>query len=525
MKTLYSFFIIAILGINATQAQVPMLNSYAASRATVFLDFDGHTVAGTSWNWNGPFYCLPAGLSAAAVNEIFTRVAEDFRPFNLNITTDSADYLAAPVRQRIRMIITPTSNWYGPAGGVSYVGSFTWGDGTPGFIFNELLGNNAKYISEAMAHEIGHTLGLQHQSTYDANCNRLVEYSGGQGNGEISWAPIMGVGYYKNVTTWHLGPNAGGCNTIQNDMNVIAGAANGFGYRTDDHENVFGRATDVVYNGLDFTANGIINNAADVDVFKFTTAMPTRLLINAVPLNVGAGNDGADVDIKLSLLDNNGDTIAVYNPSTLLSAGIDTNINSGNYYMVVDGVGNINHTDYGSVGYYMLNGSFATALPVQKISLKGLVNNNSHVISWVVQADEPISNYILQSSVDGKIFNELMNKKTDERSFINYTSSNTYYRLKAVTARGQFFYSNIILLKNNNKQTGAAVISATVHGELQVSSDALYNYRIIDAGGKLLSTGQFLPGVQPLPLPAAKGFMILQWHDVNGMHSHKLIKQ
>jgi hypothetical protein len=75
---------------------------------------------------------------------------------------------------------------------VSYVGSFTWGDDTPGWVFSGLLNNNIKYIAEAVSHEAGHTLGLQHQSNYDAECTKTSEYGQGQGTGEISWAPIMG---------------------------------------------------------------------------------------------------------------------------------------------------------------------------------------------------------------------------------------------------------------------------------------------------------------------------------------------
>ena len=37
----------------ATGAQAPVLNSYPSANAVIFLDFDGHTVDGTSWNWRG----------------------------------------------------------------------------------------------------------------------------------------------------------------------------------------------------------------------------------------------------------------------------------------------------------------------------------------------------------------------------------------------------------------------------------------------------------------------------------------
>src|ERR1700755_681843 len=84
------------------KAQIPLYNSYPSATAVVFLDFDGQTVSGTSWNTGGTLYCAASGLTAAQVTEVYNRVAEDYRPFNVNITTDSTKYLAAPVSMRMR---------------------------------------------------------------------------------------------------------------------------------------------------------------------------------------------------------------------------------------------------------------------------------------------------------------------------------------------------------------------------------------------------------------------------------------
>src|SRR5688500_18431280 len=195
----------------AASAQVPMLSSYHSSTAVLFLDFDGHTVVGTSWNYNGPIVCSPSGLDNTNITTVFNRVAEDYRPFNVNVTTDSTKYLAAPANRRMRVILTTSSSWYGSAGGVAFVGSFNWSDDTPCFVFSALLNYNVKNISEATSHEAGHTLNLYHQSTYDANCNYISDYNYGVGTGEIGWAPIMGVGYYRNFTLWNSGPNSFGC--------------------------------------------------------------------------------------------------------------------------------------------------------------------------------------------------------------------------------------------------------------------------------------------------------------------------
>ncbi|MEO6314490.1 MAG: hypothetical protein ABIU63_10745 [Chitinophagaceae bacterium] len=110
MKSSFFFLLIAalLLFFPAT-AQLPTLNSFTAANATVFIDFDGHYVSGTAWNMDGPINAAPAGYDAGVINEIFSRVAEDFRPFNLNITTDSTQYWLAPKNKRMRIIVTPTS--------------------------------------------------------------------------------------------------------------------------------------------------------------------------------------------------------------------------------------------------------------------------------------------------------------------------------------------------------------------------------------------------------------------------------
>jgi len=99
------------------------------------------------WNYGTPFSCLPAVITDAEITEAFNRVAEDFRPFNINITTDLTKFLAAPLSQRIRIIITPNSAWYAGVAGIAYVTSFTWGDDTPAFVLSNKLLNNPKRVA------------------------------------------------------------------------------------------------------------------------------------------------------------------------------------------------------------------------------------------------------------------------------------------------------------------------------------------------------------------------------------------
>jgi hypothetical protein len=345
-----TIMVLSLISTMITNAQVPLLNSYPSAQAVIFLDFDGHTVSGTSWNYNGPIACGAAGLNNSQITEVFNRVAEDYRPFNINITTDSTKFLAAPVNQRMRVILTVSSSWYGAAGGVAFVTSFSWGDNNPCFVFSQLLNFNVKNISEAASHEAGHTLGLYHQSSYDANCNKLSDYYAGQGSGEIGWAPIMGVGYYQNFTLWNNGPNSYGCTNYQSDLDIITSATNGFGYRTDDHNNTFASATVASFFNDQFNLSGVIERNTDQDMFMFTVPASGRFQLDAVPYNVGSSNAGSDLDMQVTLYNASQTILNVFNPGALLSSVVDTALTAGIYYLKIEGKGNMYAPAYASLG-------------------------------------------------------------------------------------------------------------------------------------------------------------------------------
>jgi hypothetical protein len=105
MKNLYKsvLLIVALSGTLISKSQVTDLNSYPSSSNVIFLDFNGHTVSGTMWNVTGPFTCNSSGLSDAGITEVFDRVAEDYRPFNINITTNETKYNEAPYNKRMRV--------------------------------------------------------------------------------------------------------------------------------------------------------------------------------------------------------------------------------------------------------------------------------------------------------------------------------------------------------------------------------------------------------------------------------------
>ena len=314
-----------------------------AAPNVILLDFNGQYVSGTMWNTNGAITSAPANLNAEEISIILQRVTADFAPFNIIITTDEAIYNSANIAKRMRVIVTESWEWFGQAGGVSYLNSFTWGNNTPCFVFSSLLEYNTKKIAEACSHEAGHTLGLRHQSSYDENGIKISDYNWGQGSGEIGWAPIMGAAYSENLSLWHYGPNSLSATTMQDDVTKIASVV---GFVGDEYTNTASGAS-----ALSTSKTGIINNSNDADFFSLNINSTKNLSL--VPTNVGANNDGSNLDLVLNIYNSQGTLISTTNDPLILNAGI--NLPAGIYYISASTTDNQFTTRYGMLGKYIIS--------------------------------------------------------------------------------------------------------------------------------------------------------------------------
>ncbi len=491
--------VISLLLSTATTYSLPQLSSFPSAASTIFLDFDGQMVEGTPWNGGMPLDCKPALLTDDQITEIFNRVAEDFRPFEVNITTDSTVFLAAPLRSRIRVIVTPTSNWYPNAGGVAFTGSFTWGTDVPAFVFPDKLGFKPKLIAECCSHESGHTLSLSHQAKYSGSCTLLATYNDGLGSGETGWAPVMGNSYYKNFSGWNNGPTPSGCLAAQDNLSIIT-SYNGFTYRQDDHADDSTSATVFIENADNtFNAHGIITTNADKDIFRLSMNKARRFNLEVAPFSVGSNNDGADLDVKVTIRNSLFEILRVYDDSSRLDVAIDTVLAEGEYYVQIEGAGNSYASNYGSLGSYTIEGLYMplAVTAVNKVELSGSSTNAKHKLTWRISGAEILKDFVLETSTDGTIFRALSSFLTgsDDYEYTPLHKGNIYYRLKANSQNGQHTYSNIIALKTGESENKKFKISTLVHDFITIQASQNFSYQVVDASGRSIAGGNGKAGL------------------------------
>lgn len=526
MKKTFTILILSSI-FSVSAFAVPKLNSFPSATATIFLDFDGHYVQSTVWNGGASFYCEGSGMSDPQITEAFNRVAEDYRPFNINITTDSTVFLAAPLNRRIRIIITTTSAWCPGVGGVTYIGSFTWGDDTPGFVFSDRLGPySPKMIGECCSHESGHSVGLSHQSKYGTNCNTPIEqYNSGTGGGETGWAPIMGNSYYKNMSNWNNGPTPYGCTNMQDNLSIIA-TQNGFTYRPDDYTEILNSSTSALPTST-FNVSGIISTNADKDAFQFTLSQNSNFHLSAIPFNVGSNYIGANLDIRIELYSSPTTLINVYDPQATMSVTIDTVLNAGTYYLKLHGTGNTNTGAYGSLGSYTITGNAGT-LPIRNVTLSGNINKSKHSLNWNIIADEPVKAVRIETSDNGINFIPLttLNSAVSNFTYQPYGKNTVYYRLKVTSVLDQAVYSNTIALKGTDNIDKPFSVSTLVQNEIRINASENFTYQLNDINGRAISTGNGLKGYNRVSISSQpRGMYIIRIFNNNEQHTERIIKQ
>ncbi len=262
---------------------LPILNSAPDAFGTVYMDFDGGPALGGTYR--DPFDIDDANTTYNATEQqhiynAWRDVSTHFAMFDLNVTTVAPDKTTQPTAH---IVITASEvgaaaslNGYGHTGNAARAQATQY----------VLTSSRATTIS----HEVGHVLGLNHQSEFDSEGELLWKYRGPDEDGRT---PFMGGSWYSTAVYAHWADDINVTNEVFDEIAFVAGnitrvhkdflddAYAGDGFRADDHGNTMTQATSVELQddgpagsliNVSWRDTGIVERFTDADLFKLAWA-------------------------------------------------------------------------------------------------------------------------------------------------------------------------------------------------------------------------------------------------------------
>lgn len=385
------------------------LASLPTATKTIYLDFEGERVRNTAWNTqlgDSEILCNPWSIDAPfafsddellVIQHVWARVAEDFAPFNVNVTTRSGvpasdlTYTGpSDARWGIRVVISngDRGNDENPAEGgrglaIAKSIRSTAGEAVCFVTSDSSINLNPSDIAEEIANiasmQVGLALGLERHGVASTAGSGSGGSSSYNGHGTaIYWSPLMGNPYIDvsgtlpltRVSQWSRGEYVSASRPGQDDVGIIGGV---FGFRADDHAASSARPTALARSLGDtkWRATGVIGRNTDIDAFAFNVGNG-QVTINVRPLdivgrapNVLANGTvltidpygGANLDVEATLWSAAGRFVADLSRPNALDASFTGRLPPGRYILKVSGSGNgvvslDGYSDYGSLGQY-----------------------------------------------------------------------------------------------------------------------------------------------------------------------------
>ena len=428
------------------QVDIPAFSSNPGAPNTIYLDFNGFlgsfryeelvqlifystversvTASFTTFDMDGSGLTL-SQQERQAIELIWAIVAEDYSPFDVNVTTVPPDNSTS----NLQVVIGTIGNanpWFENSLGFGGYNSFN--NDFPNIVFvaaDRILSRNGDvdFIGISASHEAGHAFGLRHSSVVERNadgtCSVIREYN--PGNSEIS--PIMGNGsgnrtLWANDDSWR--PQLGGTKQFYERKDDIYKLRYVLGERQTEPENLSQQGNSV-------TGSGVISYPGQHDYWWFETCAGDVSFDVTVPQGIN------NLDVKVQITDQWGNVkIDWVAPSDSFNATIRGRLNAGYYRLVIKGNGL-----YGDVGQYKIQGTVQTEA---YIGLR-LTNANLKDASGAVDRSTQVS-YIVYGSDRSTVLGST--QLTGQWMFSNATpdgsSGSTYVRLKVNLNQTNIFY-------------------------------------------------------------------------------------
>ncbi len=210
--------------------------------------------------------------------------------------------------------------------------------------------------------------------------------------------------------------------------------------------------------------------------------------------------------------------VAHYNGSTWTSAGGTA---SGN----VTTTGTITSNALTSFSPFTF-GYESYPVPLKLISFTAERRSGVSYLHWVTDNEENVNRFDIQRSNDGTSFATIGNLPARNTSFQEHyyyedrspIQGIAYYRVKSLDNDGKYIYTKIVAVTEGQYQGNSFIVVNPVKTVITVINksgfDGLFDYRIFNAGGQLLSKGNVtisLNGNAVFPVPGgASGMYILE---------------
>ncbi len=494
-------FMSSFAATSSSGLMVPALNSLPNAAASLYLDFDGHfeSVWGQYTNVTSPPLDLDGDASSFSseeltyIEDVWEIVAEDFSPFNINVTTVEPPTLATGVASSaangnaLRIAIGGGVEILGLESGIigyAYYNSFTSSISNTAYVMPVRSGGTmatAVSVGSVSSHEAGHSFGLRHQN---------VGY-----NMTTRWQSIMySVSFGYEDAYWAVGSNDLGAH--QNDMLELANSTNGFGYRADDHGNTVASASSLVATGSAFAGSGVIGDNGDVDVWSLpaTGLQSLEVSVEGVAL-------GQNLNVAIDLIDASGNVLLTADPAESNDAELVFEP-TGSEFVRVRSTG-----EYGRVGQYTITVGASTP-GISVIADPTLLTSESGATDTfdVVLTSKPTSDVMVtlnsSSAQEGSL----------SASQLVFTPGN-WYLPQSVMVQGvddfqtddaQAYLVNLAVISNDPNYAALAIedlqaINADDEAPgwavglqgLTDGSSIYTNRMVLDSDGALLVTGSF----------------------------------